>query len=128
MLKGKTILLVDDDERNRFALSSVLKANKLTVITANDGIECLSKLKSHTNIDLILMDMMMPLMDGYQTSRALRRQPNFKNIPIIALTAQAMPGDKEKCLEAGVNDYCSKPVEIEVLIEKMKKLLVEHGS
>lgn len=125
MLKGKTILLVDDDERNRFALSAVLKTKQAVVITANDGLECLAVLKEYPNIDLVLLDMMMPFMDGYDASREIRKQAQLKQLPIIALTAQAMPGDKEKCLEAGANEYCSKPVNFDLLLDKIMKLLTK---
>lgn len=123
MLKGKTILLVDDDDRNIFALSAVLKSKGPIIITARDGKDCLEKLKEHKSIDILLLDMMMPEMDGYQTLSEMKKDSSFNDLPVIALTALAMKGDMEKCLAAGVNDYCSKPVNIDELIVKIKTLL-----
>lgn len=123
MLRGKTILLVDDDERNIFALSAALKSQGPTIIKATDGNDCLLKLKTFDQVDIILLDMMMPLMDGYQTLKEIRSDEKIKNIPVISITAQAMRGDREKCMEAGANDYCSKPVDIDILLEKIKILL-----
>lgn len=123
MLKGKKILIVDDDERNIFALSAVMRSKGPIIHTAVDGIECLEQLKANNDIDLVLLDMMMPEMDGYQTLIEIKKNIFLKNIPIIALTAQAMNGDREKCLAAGANEYCSKPVDITVLLEKIKTLL-----
>ena len=123
MLKGKTILLVDDDDRNIFALSAVLKSKGPIIITARDGKDCLEKLKEHKPIDILLLDMMMPEMDGYQTLSEIKKDSSFNDLPVIALTALAMKGDMEKCLAAGVNDYCSKPVNIDELIVKIKTLL-----
>ena len=115
--------MVDDDERNIFALSAVLKSKGPTIIKATDGVDCLLKLKTFDQVDIILLDMMMPLMDGYQTLKEIRSAEKTRNIPVISITAQAMRGDKEKCLEAGANDYCSKPIDIDILLEKMKILL-----
>jgi len=123
-MKGKTILIVEDDERNIFALTAVLKSKEPVIHTAKDGIECLQKLRTLSHIDLVLLDMMMPRMDGYETLREIRKDEILKNTLVISLTAQAMKGDKEKCLEAGANDYCSKPIDINILIHKMVKLLV----
>ena len=122
-LNGKSILLVDDDRRNIFALSSYLESlTQKTVIAAN-GLECMKKLEKNTNIHLILMDIMMPYLDGYETMKQIRKTEKFSHIPIIALTARAMPGDKEKCLEAGAMDYLSKPVDLDMLKEKMNRWL-----
>jgi len=123
MLQGKTLLLVDDDDRNIFALSAVLRSTQAKIIVARDGFDCLEKLKTHTGIDLVLLDMMMPEMDGYQALKEIRQNKHIMNIPVIALTAQAMTGDKKKCLDAGADDYCSKPVDVTVLLDKIKGLL-----
>jgi len=123
MLKGKTILIVDDDDRNVFALSAVLKSKGPILLTAKDGLDCLNILKKHPEIDLILLDMMMPEMDGYQTLLEIRKDEKRKHFPIISLTAQAMKGDREKCINAGANDYCSKPVDVDTLLKKMTQLL-----
>lgn len=117
------ILLVDYDERNIFALSAYLKAKKYKVETARDGSECLDKLKVG-EYDLILLDMMMPVMDGFETLRVMRADEELKSKKVIALTALAMKGDMERCLEAGANDYCTKPVDIDVLIKKMNALII----
>lgn len=122
MSDNTKILLVDDDERNIFALSAYLKAKKYKVETARDGRECLDKLKVG-EFDLILLDMMMPVMDGFETLRVMRSDEVLKSKKVIALTALAMKGDMERCLEAGANDYCTKPVDIDVLIKKMNTLL-----
>ncbi|MBD2794442.1 response regulator, partial [Xenorhabdus sp. CUL] len=103
VFQEKTILIVDDDHRNIFALQNALKKQHANIITAQNGIECLEILKSNTNIDLILMDIMMPNMDGYETMENIRMNLGLNEIPIIALTAKAMPNDKEKCLSAGAS-------------------------
>jgi CheY-like chemotaxis protein len=117
------ILLVDDDERNIFALSAYLKAKKFKVESARDGRECLDKLKDN-QYDIILLDMMMPVMDGFETLRVMRGDDVLKTNKVIALTALAMKGDMERCLEAGANDYCTKPVDIDVLVKKINTLLM----
>ena len=116
----KTILLVDDDVRNIFALSSVLEDKGLSVLAAENGKEALDMLASHPEIDLILMDIMMPEMDGYETIQHIRKQPEFPKLPIIALTAKAMKGDRQRCIEAGASDYLSKPVESEKLLSLLR--------
>lgn len=116
-------MLVDDDERNIFALSATLISKGPTIIKATDGVDCLEKLKTNDRVDIVLLDMMMPVMDGYQTLKEIRKNENFRNTPVISITAQAMKGDKEKCLESGANDYCSKPIDINILLQKMKTLL-----
>lgn len=123
MIQGKKILLVDDDERNIFALSAVLKTKGPVLLVAKNGIECLELLRKHPDVDLVLLDMMMPEMDGYQALQEIRADSRIHHIPVIALTAQAMNGDREKCLAAGANDYCSKPVEVDHLFSKMNLLL-----
>jgi two-component system chemotaxis sensor kinase CheA len=106
MTEKNKILLVDNDERNIFALSAYLKAKKYIVETARDGRECLDKLKD-SKFDLILLDMMMPVMDGFETLRVMRSDDKLKSNKVISLTALAMKGDMERCMEAGANDYCT---------------------
>jgi CheY-like chemotaxis protein len=115
-LIGKTVLLVDDDARNIFALSSVLERRGMKVLTATTGSEAVALVENNPEIAIVLMDIMMPQMDGYQTIGAIRRDPSFDRLPIIALTAKAMKGDREKCLEAGASDYLAKPVNTEQLL------------
>jgi CheY-like chemotaxis protein len=102
--------------RNVFALTSALEARGMTVRFAENGVEALDQLKADSAVDLILMDVMMPEMDGYETTRAVRGMPDFEDLPIIALTAKAMKGDREKCLNAGASDYIAKPVNTEELL------------
>lgn len=118
--EGKTVLLVDDDMRNVFSISTLLEEQKLTVITASDGQEALDALAEQPQVDLVLMDIMMPNMDGYEATRRIRLDDRFTKLPIIALTAKAMPGDREKCLEAGASDYITKPIDINQLLERMR--------
>jgi HAMP domain-containing protein/CheY-like chemotaxis protein/signal transduction histidine kinase len=115
-LVGKTALLVDDDARNIFALSSVLERRGMHVLTATTGSEAVALVESNPEIAIVLMDIMMPQMDGYQTIGVIRENPDFRRLPIIALTAKAMKGDREKCLEAGASDYLAKPVNTEQLL------------
>ncbi|MBF0261655.1 MAG: response regulator [Magnetococcales bacterium] len=112
----RTLLLVDDDPRNIFALRQMLELRVGTVLTAGDGREALNILSGRADVDLVLMDIMMPVMDGYQAMREIRGDPRHDRMPIIALTAKAMAGDREKCLEAGASDYLAKPVEMERLL------------
>jgi len=115
-LVGRTALLVDDDARNIFALSSVLERRGMRVLTATTGNEAVALVSSNPEIAIVLMDIMMPQMDGYQTMGVIRENPLFRRLPIIALTAKAMKGDREKCLEAGASDYLAKPVNTEQLL------------
>lgn len=117
-----SVLLVDDDERNIFALSAYLKAKKIIVHTATDGEKCLEKL-NEIKVDVVLLDMMMPVMDGFETLRHIRKDEILSQNKVIALTALAMKGDMEKCMEAGADDYCTKPVDINVLLGKIEALL-----
>jgi len=120
MLKNKKILVVDDDMRNIFALSSALESYDMLVEIANDGQEALNKLEEMSDIDLVLMDIMMPVMDGYDAMRHIRKQVKYAKLPVIALTAKAMKEDREKCIEAGANDYITKPVDIDRLLALMQ--------
>jgi hypothetical protein len=122
-LVGKTVLLVDDDARNIFALSSALERRGMNVLTATTGSEVLALVESTTELALVLMDIMMPEMDGYQTMQVIRANPAFRRLPIIALTAKAMKGDREKCLEAGASDYLAKPVDTEQLLSALRMWL-----
>jgi CheY-like chemotaxis protein len=116
----KRILIVDDDVRNIFALTSVLETYGMNVSFAENGKDALALLDKGTSFDLVLMDVMMPEMDGYETTRVIRGKPEFKNLPIIALTAKAMKGDREKCLAAGASDYITKPVDTDQLLSLMR--------
>src|SRR5207247_4120223 len=104
-LVGQTVLLVDDDARNIFALSSVLERRGMRVLSATTGNEAIALVEATPELAIVLMDIMMPEMDGYQTMQLIRADPGFRRLPIIALTAKAMKGDREKCLEAGASDY-----------------------
>jgi CheY-like chemotaxis protein/signal transduction histidine kinase/HAMP domain-containing protein len=119
-LVGKRVLVVDDDVRNIFALTSVLERQKIEVFYAENGKDGIAMLEKTPNVDVVLMDVMMPEMDGYETMRAIRNIPKFKDLPIISLTAKAMKGDREKCLEAGASDYIAKPVEPSQLLSLVR--------
>src|SRR6202167_4458740 len=122
-LVGKKVLVVDDDVRNIFALSSVLERRGMDVITAGTGREAIAKLDSTPEVAIVLMDIMMPEMDGYETMRVIRQNPSLQRLPIIALTAKAMKGDREKCLEAGASEYLAKPVNTEQLLSSLRMWL-----
>jgi HAMP domain-containing protein/signal transduction histidine kinase/DNA-binding response OmpR family regulator len=119
-LSGRKVLVVDDDLRNIFALTSVLEQHSLEVVHAENGKAGIELLKTNPTIDIVLMDIMMPEMDGYQTTRAIRSIPEFRDLPIIALTAKAMKGDREKCIQAGASDYIPKPVDLDQLFSVMR--------
>ncbi len=120
ILRLKKVLIVDDDMRNVYALTTVLEDHNMEVIIGENGQEALTKLQQHDDIAIVLMDIMMPNMDGYEAMRQIRQQPRYRKLPIIALTAKAMKGDKAKCIEAGANDYLSKPVDIDKLLSLMR--------
>ena len=122
-LLNRTVLLVDDDARNIFALSSVLERRGMRVLTATTGTEAIDLIASTPDLAIVLMDIMMPQMDGYQTIQAIRQKPELRRLPIIALTAKAMKGDREKCLEAGASDYLAKPVNTEQLLSALRMWL-----
>jgi CheY-like chemotaxis protein len=120
VLGGGRVLIVDDDVRNIFALTSGLERHRLDVLNAESGPAGIQTLKDNPDVDLVLMDIMMPGMDGYETTRRIRQMPQFRNLPIIALTAKAMKGDREKCIEAGASDYIPKPVVLEELVALLR--------
>jgi HAMP domain-containing protein/CheY-like chemotaxis protein len=122
-LVGRTVLLVDDDSRNIFALSSVLERRGMHVLTATTGSEAIELIEQTPQLAIVLMDIMMPEMDGYQTIENIRGNPAYRRLPIIALTAKAMKGDREKCLEAGASDYLAKPVNTEQLLSALRMWL-----
>jgi CheY-like chemotaxis protein len=122
-LVDKPVLVVDDDVRNIFALSSVLERRGMKVLTASTGHEAIATLESTPGISIVLMDIMMPEMDGYQTMQVIRQNPAYRRLPIVALTAKAMKGDREKCLEAGASDYLAKPVNTEQLLSALRMWL-----
>ncbi len=122
-LIGKKVLVVDDDVRNIFALSSVLERRGMQVLTANTGREAIATLEAQPEMAIVLMDIMMPQMDGYETMREIRSNPAYRRLPIIALTAKAMVGDREKCLQAGASDYLAKPVNTEQLVSALRMWL-----
>ncbi|WP_292753900.1 response regulator, partial [Nostoc sp. NMS4] len=119
-LTGKKALIVDDDMRNIFALTSMLERYQIQVLYAENGREGIALLENTPDIDVVLMDVMMPEMDGYETTRVIRENDQFKSLPIIALTAKAMQGDREKCIEAGASDYITKPVDTEQLLSLLR--------
>jgi CheY-like chemotaxis protein len=119
-LQGRKVLVIDDDIRNVFALTSTLEQRGMKVVFAENGREGIDRLLQHANTDLILLDIMMPEMDGYETARAIRSMPRFEHLPIISLTAKAMKGDREKAIAAGASDYITKPVDVDQLVSMMR--------
>jgi CheY-like chemotaxis protein len=120
VLENKTVLIVDDDVRNIFSLAKALEGHKMKVLSATNGKEALKALEENPNVDVVLMDMMMPEMDGYQATAHIRTRPVFRKLPVIAVTAKAMTGDREKCIKAGASDYISKPVDIDQLLSLLR--------
>ena len=120
IFRGKRVLIVDDDVRNIFALTSVLEANGMEVIFAENGRDGVETLQANPDVDLVLMDIMMPEMDGYETMNAIRAIPQFTQLPIISLTAKAMKGDREKSIASGASDYITKPVDTDQLLSLMR--------
>ena len=125
ILKDKTVLLADDDVRNIFSLTKALELHGMKVLPAMDGKEALKVLNSDSSIDIVLMDMMMPEMDGYESIREIRTLPQFKNLPVLAVTSKAMMGDREKCIAVGASDYISKPVDIDQLVSLLRVWLYD---
>jgi CheY-like chemotaxis protein len=122
-LIGRKVLVVDDDVRNIFALSSVLERRGMTVLTAGTGRQAIATLESTPSVAIVLMDIMMPEMDGYATMQVIRQNAAFRRLPIIALTAKAMKGDREKCLDAGASEYLAKPVNTDQLLSALRSWL-----
>jgi signal transduction histidine kinase/CheY-like chemotaxis protein/CHASE3 domain sensor protein len=128
VLKDKKVLIADDDVRNIFSLTKALENFKMQVISAIDGKEALKQLKENPDIDIVLMDMMMPEMDGYETTKRIRENSKYRNLAIIAVTAKAMTGDREKCINAGASDYITKPVDIDQLLSLLRVWLYDKGE
>jgi CheY-like chemotaxis protein len=122
VLKGRKALIVDDDVRNVYALATVLEDHGMEIVSANSGIDALSMMGSQ-KLDIVLMDIMMPEMDGIATMREARKLPSSRDLPIIAVTAKAMKGDRERCIEAGAWDYLSKPVDSQQLLSVLRSWL-----
>jgi CheY-like chemotaxis protein len=119
-LVGRKVLIVDDDSRNNFALTSLLERHGMNVTGCETGREAIEKVEQDEELDMVLMDIMMPEMDGYETMRRIRQNPRLKVLPILALTAKAMKGDRERCLQAGASDYIAKPVNTEELLALLR--------
>jgi len=120
VLRGRKVLVVDDDARNIFALNSLLENQEMDVLSTTDGRSAIEIIKNTPDLSLVLMDIMMPEMDGYETMKEIRKSPEFRTLPILALTAKAMKGDREKCLDAGASDYIAKPVNTDQLLSLMR--------
>jgi CheY-like chemotaxis protein len=127
VLAGKKILVTDDDVRNIFALTKALEMHDMNVITAVDGKEAIKQLEENPDTSVVLMDIMMPEMDGYEAMQKIRQKKEFKNLPLIAVTAKAMSGDREKCIQAGASDYISKPVDIDQLLSLLRVWLYDKS-
>ena len=125
VLSNKTVLIADDDVRNIFSLTKALEQHQMKVLAATDGKEALQILKENPSVDIVLMDMMMPEMDGYESTKQIRKIPAFRNLPVLAVTAKAMMGDREKCIAAGASDYISKPVDIDQLVSLLRVWLYD---
>jgi CheY-like chemotaxis protein len=120
VLRGRKVLVVDDDARNIFALATVLENQDMDVISATNGRQAIDIIENTPDLSVVLMDIMMPEMDGYETMREIRKQPDLRTLPILALTAKAMKGDREKCLQAGASDYIAKPVNTDQLLSLLR--------
>jgi CheY-like chemotaxis protein len=120
VLRRRKVLVVDDDARNIFALATVLENQDMDVLSATNGRQAIDMINSMPDLSVVLMDIMMPDMDGYETIRQIRRNPDFRLLPILALTAKAMKGDREKCLQAGASDYIAKPVNTDQLLSLLR--------
>lgn len=128
ILKNKKVLIVDDDMRNAFALSKYLKSKMMTTLIANNGEKALAELDKNIDVDIVLMDIMMPIMDGYEAIIQIRAQERFKNLPILALTAKALETDRRKAIECGANDYLTKPVDVDKLISLLRIWIYQKTS
>jgi two-component system, chemotaxis family, sensor kinase CheA len=126
-LDGKTVMIVDDDMRNVYSLSNALRGKRLRVVTAADGQEALDELE-RTPVDLVVMDVMMPRLDGYEATRRIRAHERLRDLPVIALTARTMAGEREKCIAAGASDYLPKPVDFPQLLHLLRKWLGPTGD
>jgi CheY-like chemotaxis protein len=122
-MQGKKILIIDDDSRNIFALSATLRAEGFETLTATSVDEGLANMKNESGIALVLLDMMLPDIDGYEALRIIRNDKAYASMPVLAVTAQAMAGDKEKCIEAGADGYISKPIDVELLLREINALV-----
>jgi CheY-like chemotaxis protein len=120
VLRRRRVLVVDDDARNIFALTMVLENHDMEVVSATNGRQAIELIQTTPDLSVVLMDIMMPEMDGYETMREIRKQPDFRTLPILALTAKAMKGDREKCLQAGASDYIAKPVNTDQLLSLLR--------
>jgi CheY-like chemotaxis protein len=120
VLRGRKVLVVDDDARNIFALTTVLENQEMEVLSATNGRQAIDLINTTPKLSVVLMDIMMPEMDGYETMREIRKDPRWRSLPMLALTAKAMKGDREKCLEAGASDYIAKPVNTEQLLSLLR--------
>ncbi|MBK9400058.1 MAG: response regulator [Bacteroidetes bacterium] len=120
MLLGKVVLIADDDMRNIYSLTNILEQEGIQVLCAYDGLQAIALLKENKNIDMVLMDIMMPNMNGYEATMEIRKNPEWEHLPVIAVTAKAMTGDREKCMESGASDYLTKPIQVDQLISLMK--------
>jgi CheY-like chemotaxis protein len=125
VLNGRRVLVVDDDYRNLFSLTTVLEQHNMQVLQAENGRDALGILERTPDVDVILMDIMMPEMDGYETTRLIRQNPAFNRTPILALTAKAMKGDREKCIQAGASDYITKPIDVDQLLSLLRVWLYQ---
>jgi two-component system, cell cycle response regulator DivK len=121
MTAGPSILIIDDDARNIFALSAVLRSRGYEIISATSAMKGLEILQNKPGIKVVLLDMMMPEMDGYETIGEIRKIPDCKNIPVLAVTAQAMVGDRERVIQAGADDYVSKPIDVDLLLKLLER-------
>jgi CheY-like chemotaxis protein len=120
VLRGRKVLVVDDDARNIFAMTTLLENHEMEVISATNGRQAIELVQQQGDVGAILMDIMMPEMDGYQTMQEIRKDPRFESLPIVALTAKAMKGDRDKCLAAGASDYVAKPVNTSELLSLLR--------
>jgi CheY-like chemotaxis protein len=127
MLEGRKVLLVDDDMRNIFSLTSVLADKNMVIVEAENGLEAIARLEEHPDVSIVLMDIMMPEMDGYTAIREIRKDPRFAALPIIAMTAKALKGDYEKCMAAGASDYIAKPIEVDKLLSLIRVWMFQQA-